>query len=108
MPGIANVRLNRSPYDSMIVRIRMMKPQNVAKCAIPGTVHFSSFRCPNTSTTWDRTSPAGFSRTIASRSGAGWPLAASRYSHHSRRPASANATAVRARPMMMRWATATS
>ena len=33
----------------MIVKSRTMKPQNAAACAAPGTVHFSSFRCPTTS-----------------------------------------------------------
>ena len=31
IPGIANPRENRSPYASMIVKIKMMKPQNVTK-----------------------------------------------------------------------------
>ena len=46
--GIAKSRWNRSPYASMIVKIRTMKPQNVAACAAPGTDHFSSLRCPTT------------------------------------------------------------
>jgi hypothetical protein len=49
MPGIANVRENRSPYASMIVSSRTMNPQNVAAWAAPGTVHFSSLRWPITS-----------------------------------------------------------
>ena len=46
--GIANVRENRSPYTSMIVKISTMKPQNVAACAAPGSDHFKSLRCPTT------------------------------------------------------------
>ena len=49
IPGIANVRENRSPYASMIVSSKTMKPQKVAAWAAPGTDHFSSFRCPMTS-----------------------------------------------------------
>ncbi len=108
IPGIANVLLNRSPYASMIVSSRMMKPQNTMACAMPGTVHWSSLRCPNTSVTCVSASRPGCARTASMRSGAGCPLVASRYSHHSRRPASAAAIAVRTRPMMIRTATATS
>ena len=32
----------------MMVRASTMKPQNVSACAIPGTVHLSSLRCPIT------------------------------------------------------------
>ena len=63
IPGIANVRENRSPYDSMIVSSSTMKPQNVAACAAPGTDHFSSFRCPTTSVSWVSTSLPGCLRT---------------------------------------------
>jgi len=108
MPGMANVRENRSPYASMSVRIRTMKPQNVAACAAPGTVHLSSLRCPITSAAWDSMSRPGCSRTAATRSGAGWPLNASRFSHHIRRPAIPNATTVRTRPTVIRRSTRTS
>ena len=50
----------------------------------------------------------GCSRTAAIRSGAGCPLNASRFSHHSRRPAIANATTVRTRPTVIRKTTRTS
>ena len=63
IPGIANVRENSAPYASMIVSSRTMKPQNVAACAIPGTVHFSSLRCPITSVACDSRSVPGCSRT---------------------------------------------
>ena len=46
---IANFRLNRSPYASMIVSSKTMKPQKVRACATPGTDHLSSLRCPITS-----------------------------------------------------------
>ena len=59
IPGMANVRLNRSPYDSMIVSSKKVKPQNVRACATPGTVHFSSLRCPITSVVSVATSRAG-------------------------------------------------
>ncbi len=108
MPGIANVRLNRSPYDSMIVSSKKVKPQNVRACATPGTVHFSSLRCPTTSTVSVATSLPGCSRTAWIRSGAGCPLIASRFSHHSRRPKIANATTVRTRPTVIRKTTRTS
>ena len=42
------------------------------------------------------------------RSGAGCPLSASRFSHHSRRPAMANATTVSTRPTVIRKTTRTS
>jgi len=71
MPGIAKLRLNRSPYASMIVSSRTMKPQNVSACATPGTVQRSSLRCPTTSVAWTSASWAGCSRTVAVRSGAG-------------------------------------
>ena len=79
-----------------------MKPQNVSACATPGTVHFSSLRCPITSVACVATSRPGCLRTAAIRSGAGCPLIASRLSHHSRRPAIANAAAVRKSPMTIR------
>ena len=108
MPGIAKLRSNRSPYASMMVSSKMMKPQNVSACATPGTVQRSSLRCPTTSVAWISTSRPGCSRTAAIRSGAGWPLRPTRYSHHTRRPATAAATAVRTRPTMMRRVTVTS
>ena len=37
----------------MIVSSKIVKPQNVRKCAVPGTVHFSSLRCPRTSVVSD-------------------------------------------------------
>ena len=39
-----------------------MKPQNVAACAAPGTVHFSSLRCPMTSVACASQVPAGMRR----------------------------------------------
>ena len=48
----------------MIVNSRMMKPQNVAACAAPGTVHFSSFRCPITSVSWVSASRPGWDLAI--------------------------------------------
>ena len=92
IPGIANVRENSAPYASMIVSSRTMNPQNVAACAAPGTDHFSSLRCPMTSVSCvlSVASP-GASLHYASRSGAGCPENASRFSHHTRRPATANA-----------------
>ena len=92
----------------MIVSSSTMKPQNVAACAAPGTDHFSSLRCPITSVAWTSTSRPGCSRTAATRSGAGCPLNASRFSHHSRRPAIASATTVRTRPTVIRKTTRTS
>ena len=82
-----------------------MKPQNVSAWAMPGTVHWSSLRWPITSVASTLASRPGWLRTAATRSGAGWPVRATRYSHHSRRPAKANAATVRASPMMMRTAT---
>ena len=82
-----------------------MKPQNVAACAAPGTVHFSSFRCPITSVSCVSASRPGWDLAYASRSGAGWPEKASRFSHHTRRPATANATTVSPRPMIIRTTT---
>ena len=102
MPGMAKSRLKSAPYASMIVSSRTMNPQNVAAWAAPGTVHFSSLRCPITSVSWVSASRRGCDRAYASRSGAGWPLNASRLSHHSRLPAIANAAAVSTRPTIMR------
>ena len=89
----------------MIVSSSTMKPQNVAACAAPGTDHFSSLRCPTTSAAWTSASRPGCARTEATRSGAGCPVRASRFSHHNRRPATANAIAVRARPTVIRKTT---
>ncbi len=89
----------------MIVRISTMKPQNVAACAAPGTDHLSSLRCPTTSVAWTSASRPGCDRTEAIRSGAGCPVRASRFSHHSRRAAIANATTVRAKPTVIRRTT---
>ena len=106
--GRENARENRSPYDSMIVSSKNVKPQNVSACATPGTVHFSSLRCPTTSVVSTAASRPGCSRTAATRSGAGCPLNASRFSHHSRRPATANATTVSTKPTVIRKTTRTS
>ena len=106
--GSANVRENSAPYDSMIVSSSTVKPQNVSACAAPGTVHFSSLRCPITSVVSVSTSRPGCSRTAATRSGAGCPLNASRFSHHIRRPATASATTVSTRPTVIRRTTRTS
>ena len=86
----------------MIVSSKTVKPQNVRACATPGTVHFSSLRCPTTSVASVATSLPGCFRTASIRSGAGCPLNASRFSHHSRRPAIANATTVSTKPMTIR------
>ena len=57
----------------MIVSSSTMNPQNVAACAAPGMLHFSSFRCPITSLSCARRSPATWVRACWSRSGAGCP-----------------------------------
>ena len=49
MSGMAKVLENRSPYASMIVNSRMMKPQNMKKWARPGTGRRSNLRWPKTS-----------------------------------------------------------
>ncbi len=105
IPGIANVRENRSPYASMIVSSRTMNPQKVAAWAAPGTDHCSSFRCPTTSVSWVSASRPGCERAYSSRSGAGCPLNASRFSHQNRRPAMANAATVSTRPTIIRKTT---
>ena len=92
----------------MMVSSRTMKPQNVAACAAPGTVHFSSLRCPITSVASTPASRAGCVRTASTRSGAGCPVRPTRASHHSRRPASANAATVSTRPTTIRTTTKTS
>ena len=86
----------------MIVSSSTRKPQKVAACAIPGTVHFSSFRCPITSVSCVSASRPGCVLAYSRRSGAGWPLNASRFSHHTRRPATANAATVSTRPTTIR------
>ncbi len=105
MPGIAKVLENRSPYASMIVSSSTMKPQNVSACAVPGTVHLSSLRCPITSVASISASRPGCERTAAIRSGAGCPLRPTRTSHHSRRPARAKATTVSTSPTTIRTTT---
>ena len=92
----------------MMVSVSTRKPQNVNACAIPGTVHLSNFRCPSTSVASVSASRAGCDRTASRRSGAGWPARPTRASHHNRRPASANASAVRASPTTIRTTTKTS
>ena len=92
----------------MIVSSSTVKPQNVRACATPGTVHFSSLRCPITSVASVATSRPGCDRTASTRSGAGCPLNASRFSHHNRRPAIANATTVSTKPTVIRKTTRTS
>src|SRR5580692_3218943 len=89
----------------MIVSSSTIKPQNVAACAAPGTLHFSSLRCPMTSVSCVLRSVPRWSFAYSTRSGAGWPVNASRFSHHSRRPATANAITVSPRPMIIRRTT---
>ena len=84
----------------MIVRPRMTKPQNVKKCARPGTDHFSSLRWPKTSAASAR-SRAG----AVLRPGAAAPERISRDSHQTRRPATANASTVISRPRTSRTVT---
>ena len=79
-----------------------MNPQKVAACAAPGIDHFSSLRCPITSAAWVSTSRPGCWRTAATRSGAGCPANASRFSHHNRRDAIPSATTVSTRPTIIR------
>jgi len=50
--GIAKSLLNSAPYASRIVATSTMNAQNVKKWAAPGIDHFSSLRCPNTSSSW--------------------------------------------------------
>ena len=54
----------------MMVRPRTMKPQNVRKCATPGTVQVSRLRWPNTSTSCARSRAP----RPSVRPGAGRPL----------------------------------
>src|SRR5947209_3511429 len=79
----------------MIVMNRITKPQKVKKWARPGMGRLSSLRWPKTSTS------SAHRRGLRSlnRSGAGLPTATRRPSHHTRRPASAMATAVNAKPI---------
>ncbi len=63
MSGMWKSRWNNAPKPSMIVAVRIRKPQKTAKCAAPGTLHFSSLRCPATSvTTAPRRSPTWLRR----------------------------------------------
>jgi hypothetical protein len=91
----------------MIVSSNTVKPQNVSACATPGTVHLSSLRCPITSVASTSRPAPGCPRTAATRSGAGCPPNASRFSHHTRRPATAPAVIVRAKPITIRTTTRT-
>ena len=75
-----------------------MKPQKVRKWATPGTDHFSSFRWPSTSASSARSRDG----TPAIRPGAGCPVRTSRDSHHTRRPAIANAATVNSNPRTSR------
>ena len=82
----------------------MTKPQNVKKCARPGTDHLSSRVWPSTSSASLTTRPAAF----LPRPGAAVPERISRTSQKIRRPAIAAVTAVISRVRMMRSATAAS
>ena len=66
-PQMAKFFLKRSPYASMIVKNRTVKPQNVKAWASPGTVQRKSFFCPPTSTS----SASARTRRLRTRSGAG-------------------------------------
>lgn len=48
------------------------------KWAVPDGVHFNSLRWPKTSTSWALISAPACSLAYSIRSGAGWPLVASR------------------------------
>ncbi len=72
----------------------MVNPQKVKAWARPGTVHWSSFFCPPTSTSSAFTREGMFLK----RSGAGWPLETNSKIHRNRRPAMANMIAVMLRP----------
>ena len=78
----------------MIVSSKTMKPQNVARAPRrgPTTSAACAARSPRSPAS-RRLGPGGSARP-AIRSGAGCPLSASRFSHHSRRPAIASATTV--------------
>ena len=93
----------------MIVSSSTMKPQNVAACAAPGhrplqqlalPDHLGSLRPPRPGP--DARAPPRPAPARAAR------LNASRFSHHSRRPAIASATTVRTRPTVIRKTTRTS
>ncbi len=49
MIGNAKPAKNSSPNASTTVRVRIRKPKNTNTCAMPGTVHLSSFLWPSTS-----------------------------------------------------------
>ena len=75
MTGMWKVGENSAPNPSTIVSTRTRKPQNTARCASPGAVHVSSFRCPATSTT----SARAMSPVLPTRPGStGWPEAPTR------------------------------
>ena len=69
MNGNENPWMNSSKTASTTVRPRIRKPPNTKTCAMPGTLHLSSFFCPSTSVT------SASSRVAGSlvRSTAGWP-----------------------------------
>ena len=87
----------RTPRGSSAPRMR--KPQKVNACARPGTDQRSSRR-------WPMTSPSCGPQPLADAvEPARWPAGRtqiSRYSHHTRRPAIANAITVAPRPMTRR------
>src|SRR5262249_20723974 len=99
MSGIWKSRWNSAPKPSTIVAPRITNPQNTAKCATPGTLHFNSLRCPSTSAT---TAHARVPTSLVRPGSTGCPARANRYSVSTRRPASANASRVIARPTTSR------
>src|SRR3954453_23525459 len=99
--GIANFSSNNAPYASRYTEARITKPQNVKKCARPGTDHFRSLRWPNTSRTCAKTrAPRSSDRLVS-----GWPALISRYRKATRLPATARPTTVMSRPRMRRTST---
>ena len=82
----------------------MTKPQNVKKCASPGTDHLSSRR-------WPSTSPASLATRVPPgrpRSGAAAPEEIRLTSQRTRRPAITTVATVISRVRVMRRATTTS
>ena len=99
MTGMANSwEMNTAPTVSMIVRIRTMKPHIANTCAVPGTVHFSSFFCPSTSVACV-SKAAG---RLSGRSTVGCPEVINLNSVQARRPATASTAMTSSPPTIHR------
>jgi hypothetical protein len=93
--GIAKLELKSAPNASTMVASKIMNPQNVNACAIPGTVFLNNLRWPITSeSSAHKRSPA-----LSVRPGAGLPDFINWYRNNNRLPAIMTAITKMTTPM---------